>query len=249
MPPRRAPRHALPPKEPETYRGRRRWPEPVRRRLIAGLIVLTVGLVIAGLAFQLPQEPRPDNPPAARRSADAGGTDDAASAGATPEQPVSGQPVPEQPEPAPAPGRGSPPTQTAQTGQPPFTPIQIEAEDARNTVAGSAQRVSYGTASGGVLVRDLGGSGSLTVPVSVPTGGEYTLLVRVAIPEGPATLTLVVTPSGSLPVAVPVTGRALCCSNGLLTVALRAGANWINFGNPSERAPAIDFIRITQAKG
>jgi len=259
--PRRAPRHQSPGKESETYQGRRRWPEPVRRRLLAGTAALGVSLmVVAGLAFKLPDEARqPDAaagvPEAARRPADTPVPGRTTPSGV----PISGQPEPGVP---PITGPGGPPPwpiPTATTSPterasppppqapPPFSPIQIEAEDARNTISGGAQAVSYGGASGGILVRDIGNPGALTVPVSVPTAGQYNLLIRIAVPDGAATLTLVVAVAGAIPVAVPVSGRPLCCSNGIVTVTLGAGANWITFGNPTDRGPAIDFVRITRS--
>ena len=204
----------------------------MRRRLLVGVVALALGtLVVAGLAFRYPD--------AVRRLTDSplpGG-------GAAP-----GILIPDQPEPTEG---GTSPSGPPPQAQPPFTPIQIEAEDSRNSVTGAAQRASYGTASGGILVRDIGsppggGTGSLIIPVTVPDAGQYNVLVRIAVPEGPATLTLVVSASGSVPVAVPVTGRSLCCSNGAVTVSLQAGTNWITFGNPTDRGPAIDLIQITR---
>ena len=224
----------------------------MRRRLLVGVAALAVSvLVVAGLAFRFP--------------------DVASRLGGSPLPGKGAAPgilIPDQPEPtdgtspsgppptagaSQSPGQGPPPTgEASPEPQPPsFTPIQIEAEDARNSVTGAAQRASYGTASGGILVRDIGsppgGSmGSLIVPVTVPDSGQYNVLVSIAVPEGPATLTLVVAASGSIPVAVSVTGRSLCCSNGSVAVTLQAGTNWITFGNPTDRGPAIDVIQITR---
>jgi hypothetical protein len=261
---RRAPRHqaasrtAAPRRvdESDAYRGRRRWPEPTRRRLLAvGTVLVLSLLAAAGLGFGWP-EVLPDVP------------------GLAGERPAQGQAGPPEagpeaaamsPEPQPQPEaqnrtenrteagtRGSTVPSGSPTRPKAQAPIRIEAEDSRNSVIGAAQRVSYGTASGGVLVRGLGnppggGTGTLTVPVTVADAGPYNLVVRTAIPEGPAKLTLVVTVSGSIPVAIPVTGRSLCCGDSSGTVALQAGTNWISFGNPSDRGPAVDFIQLTQA--
>jgi hypothetical protein len=134
------------------------------------------------------------------------------------------------------------------TTVPPFQALTIEAE--AGTVVQPAERSSYAGASGGQLVGFLGvtegrnGQGRLVLSgVNVPTAGTYTVTFQY-IANNNRTAHIIV--NGNQAVAVPVSARTNCCGTGSLNVTLQAGANTIEFTNPTARCPAIDRVVITR---
>jgi hypothetical protein len=134
---------------------------------------------------------------------------------------------------------------------PPFQPFEVEAEDGRNTLGGSAAIDSYAGASGGAIVYRIGDwgrgePGTLTVPVAVPSAGSYRLSFSYLHPDGEATRSVYISISGGAPIVLSTTAGSDCCQTATVRVTLRAGANTISFGNPDDHAPAIDRITVTR---
>jgi hypothetical protein len=126
-------------------------------------------------------------------------------------------------------------------------PTGYEAEDAANTLSGTASVGDCSGCSGGKKVGNLGGSGnSLTFTgVSAPRDGTY--LLTLGYVDGDSSRTLVVTVDGT-PQRVPVAGsndndwgRAQQVT---VPVRLTAGANTVVLGNPDDYAPDVDRISV-----
>lgn len=211
---------------------------PHRGWLIAGAAVLLAGLIVAaGLRWVpavVPHGNQAASPPAAGLPA---GQLPLAAGSAAGDGPT-GEPSPT--------GSALPSSPVA-----PAVLLRIEAEDPRNTLAGSAQVRSEPGTSGGAAVAFLGvwphgDQGTLTVPVTAPSAGRYTLNFRYLHPNGRPTRAAVVTVSGSAPVTIDVAASNVCCQAASLTITLRAGGNTITFGNPDGPAPAIDWIQVSR---
>jgi hypothetical protein len=148
---------------------------------------------------------------------------------------------------APVDPTSAPPTSAPPTTEPPFEPLTIEGES--GTVAAPAERSSVPGSSGGQLVGFLGitqgrsGQGRLTLSVSVPTAGTYTVTFTY-IASSPRTAHVIV--NGGQAVTVGVPERDNCCGTASLNVTLQAGANTIQFTNPTARCPAIDRVVISR---
>ncbi|MBY8878999.1 fibronectin type III domain-containing protein [Actinacidiphila acidipaludis] len=125
-------------------------------------------------------------------------------------------------------------------------PTAYEAEAPGNTLAGSASVNDCSACSGGKKVGNLGGSSSVTVNgVSAPKDGTY--LMKLDYVDGSSGRTVVVTVNGTA-IQVPLPG-----SNDndwgtpqslIVPVPLKAGANSIAFGNPSDYVSDIDRITV-----
>ena len=137
---------------------------------------------------------------------------------------------------------------TASAATPPLA-TSYEAEAAANTIAGGAGVTSCSTCSGGSKVGFVGEGGTLTFNgVSVPSAGTYQVTVAyldgsatgrqadVSVNGGPAQL-VQFTPTGSFSTVGTMT----------IPLALTAGANTIEFSNPSAYAPDFDRIIVGAA--
>jgi hypothetical protein len=246
----------------DTYHGRRRARRRVTRPLlIVGIAALLVGVVVL-VPLVLRSSPTGGTPaavdpgtqpavvvPVPTPTGDDGEISSTAGAGA------SGTPTrtaPVRTSTRPAPVAPADPTVTAATTVPPttvppFQTLTIEAE--AGTVVAPAERSSNAAASGGQLVGFLGvtqgrsGQGRLRLNATVPTAGTYTVTFHY-IASNPRTAHIIVNGNQAGTVAVPE--RDNCCGTGSLNVTLQAGANTIEFTNPTARCPAIDRVVITR---
>lgn len=131
-----------------------------------------------------------------------------------------------------------------------FGPVVIQAASPANRLSGYARVDTYPGAPGGTIVRGIGnygGSrplGTLTVPVTVPATGSYTLAFSYVHINGQSTRIVDIMVDRASTVTVRVTGSARCCASESVTVALGAGANTITFANPLGLAPSINRIVI-----
>ncbi len=136
----------------------------------------------------------------------------------------------------------------ASAATPPLA-TSYEAEAAANTIAGGAGVAACSTCSGGEKVGFVGAGGTLTFSgVSVPSTGTYQVTIAyldgsapgrqadVSVNGGPAQL-VQFTPTGSFSTVGTMT----------VPLALTAGNNTIEFGNPSAFAPDFDRIIVGAA--
>jgi chitodextrinase len=144
-------------------------------------------------------------------------------------------------------GRRSAPSRAVQTTTPPpGGAVTYEAEAPASTVAGGASMASCTGCSGGEKIGNIGGNGTLTINnVTAPTAGVY--LMRVAYVDGDSSRTAVVTVNG-IPFNLPLPGTNDNNWNVAQTitvpVALNAGNNTVQFGNPGESVSDIDKITV-----
>ncbi|MBM9509910.1 fibronectin type III domain-containing protein [Actinacidiphila acididurans] len=125
-------------------------------------------------------------------------------------------------------------------------PVSYEAEAPGNTLGGNAGISDCGECSGGKKVGNLGSGGSVAINnVTVPKDGTY--LMKLDYTDGSSGRTMVVT-TGATSFQVPLPG-----SNDnnwgtphsiTVPVTLKAGANSITFGNPSDYASDVDRITL-----
>ena len=124
-----------------------------------------------------------------------------------------------------------------------------EAESAANTIAGGAAVASCATCSGGSKVGFVGEGGTLTFNgVSVASAGTYQ--VTIAYLDGSATgRQATISVNGGAPQTVSFTPTGSFSTVGTMTVPLEltAGANTIEFANPSAYAPDFDRIIVPVA--
>ena len=130
----------------------------------------------------------------------------------------------------------------------PATPSSssYEAESSANTLAGGAKVASCTACSGGQKVGYVGTTGTLTFNnVTVSTAGSYQ--VTIVYCDGSATgrqAVISVNGGAGQTVSFTPTGSFSTPGSMVVTLTLAAGANTIQFGNPSAYAPDFDKISI-----
>ncbi|HEX4705492.1 MAG TPA: CBM35 domain-containing protein [Pseudonocardiaceae bacterium] len=127
---------------------------------------------------------------------------------------------------------------------PPPGPTSYEAESTANTIAGGARLANCAACSDGQKVGFVGNGGTLTFNnVTVPTAGTYAVTIYYL--NGPPGRQATVSVNGGAPQTLSFTPTADFNTVGTMAVplALSAGANTIEFANPTAFAP--DFDRIT----
>jgi alpha-galactosidase len=148
---------------------------------------------------------------------------------------------------------GSPATVTfdglaaADGATPPPAATSFEAEAATNTIGGQARISSCTACSGGQKIGFIGKSGTLTFNgINAPSGGDYS--VAIAYLNGPPSRQAIVTVNGADPqtLTFAVTTDFNTLGVMVISVHLTAGANTIEFANPSANAPDIDRILVAQ---
>ena len=141
---------------------------------------------------------------------------------------------------------------SATTPPAPFAPLTVEAES--GVVTGSAW-VWDGyptTASGGLIVRNLGNWGGTPGTVTLneivfPTSATYLLTIYFVHPNGEVNRSALVTVSDVPSVTVNFTApSADCCFTQTVTINVPAGAHSIKFDNPTDHAPSLDKIVISR---
>lgn len=124
--------------------------------------------------------------------------------------------------------------------------ISYEAEAPANVLAGGASVASCGNCSGGSKVGFVGSGGTLTFTgVTVPADGTYPVIV--AYLDGSDTgRQATVSVNGGAPTTVHFGPTGDFNTVGTLTVplTLRAGANTVEFANPTDYAPDFDRILV-----
>ncbi|MEU6217871.1 fibronectin type III domain-containing protein [Streptomyces sp. NPDC047022] len=125
-------------------------------------------------------------------------------------------------------------------------PVSYEAEASGNTLSGNASIADCSECSGGKKVGNLGGGGSVAVNgVTVPKDGTY--LMKLDYTDGSSGRTVVVSTGGtSFQVPLPGTNDDNWGHPQSITVPVRlkAGANTISFGNPSDYVSDVDRITL-----
>ena len=148
---------------------------------------------------------------------------------------------------------GSPATVTfdglavADGATPPPAAQSFEAEAATNTIGGQARISSCTACSGGQKIGFIGKSGTLTFNgINAPSDGDYS--VAIAYLNGPPSRQAIVTVNGTDPqtLTFPVTTDFNTLGVMVISARLTAGANTIEFANPSANAPDIDRILVAQ---
>jgi hypothetical protein len=139
------------------------------------------------------------------------------------------------------------PSQAPPQARPPLRAITIEAESSSNTLSGEARIRTVAGASGGQVIGSIGGGSANTLRfngIVVPARGIYTLTVfYVSRVDRVAAIRV----DGGVPVELTFPATGDWGTVGALTVRVEflAGANTLEFGNPRDRAPAIDRIRVS----
>jgi hypothetical protein len=125
-------------------------------------------------------------------------------------------------------------------------PTGYEAEASGNTISGSAAIYSCGGCSGGAKVGYLGGSGTLTMNnINVTVGGTY--LMQLSYVDGDSSRTAVITVNGKAfeqPLSGTNDNNWDVAQTVTIPVRLNAGANTIEFGNPTDYVSDIDKITV-----
>jgi hypothetical protein len=130
---------------------------------------------------------------------------------------------------------------------PPPPPTSYEAEAAANTIAGGARISTCATCSGGKKVGYVGSGGTLTFnQVTVAAAGTYRVTVAYLDGDGRQAQ---ISANGGAPQTVSFTPTGDFNTVGTRTVDLQlaAGANTIEFANPSAYAPDFDRILVPAA--
>jgi hypothetical protein len=137
---------------------------------------------------------------------------------------------------------------TASAATPPLA-TSYEAEAAANTIAGGAGATSCSTCSGGSKVGFVGEGGTLTFNnVSVPSAGTYQ--VTIAYLDGSATgrpADVSVNGGTAQPIQFTPTGSFSTVGTMTIPLTLAAGANTIEFSDPSAYTPDFDRIIVGAA--
>lgn len=120
-----------------------------------------------------------------------------------------------------------------------------EAEGA--SASGGAHIASCVGCSGGRKVRWLGRHGTLTFHVRVAAAGSYLLTLAYTNAIGDRLITLRVDDRDRGTFRLPTTGGWDIVGSIAATIALRAGANTLVFGNPSAYGPDMDVVTLTPA--
>jgi carbohydrate binding protein with CBM35 domain len=238
----------------------RRTGDPLRRWLIASVAMVLGGMVVTASLLLLPPGAPPGNattdlpgtglPETGLPGTGLPGPPLVAGSASTPAPAASPDPSakPVSPTQSPTPAKSA----SRSPSPPAFAPLEIQAEDRRNSLGGSAYIRTIPDASGGAATANLGAGwdsdrpGTLTVPVTVPSTGRYTVSFQYLHPNGDPTRTVVITVSGAAPVAMTLSASENCCATATLEVTLRAGGNTITFGNPNGPASAIDRMLVTR---
>ncbi|POX44276.1 fibronectin type III domain-containing protein [Streptomyces sp. Ru72] len=125
-------------------------------------------------------------------------------------------------------------------------PVSYEAEAPGNTLSGNASIADCSECSGGKKVGNLGYNGSVAITdVTVPKDGTY--LMKLDYTDGSSGRTVVVTAGGtSFQLPLPGTNDNNWGHPQSVTVPvqLKAGANTISFGNPSDYVSDVDRITL-----
>jgi hypothetical protein len=127
---------------------------------------------------------------------------------------------------------------------PPPGPTSYEAESSANTIAGGARISSCSACSGGKKVGYVGSGGTLTFNgIAAPTDGDYN--VTIAYLDGQGRQAYVTVDDGA-PQLLSFTSTGDFNTVGTKTISLHlsAGANTIEFSNPSAYAPDFDRILV-----
>jgi hypothetical protein len=139
---------------------------------------------------------------------------------------------------------------TASAATPPLA-TSYEAEAAANTIAGGAGATSCSTCSGGSKVGFVGEGGTLTFNnVSVPSAGTYQ--VTIAYLDGSATgrpADVSVNGGAAQPIQFTPTGSFSTVGTMTIPLTLNAGANTIEFSDPSAYTPDFDRIIVAGSPG
>lgn len=141
----------------------------------------------------------------------------------------------------------SAPSQTLSLSTPAASgPASYEAESPANTIGGGAQIASCSGCSGGEKVGDLGGTGYLIFNgVTAPRAGRY--LMTVSYVDGDSSRTGLVTADGKtfeLPLPGTNDNNWGAVQTATVPVQLQAGANTIEFSNPSGYVYDVDKITL-----
>jgi hypothetical protein len=239
--------HAVPPDEPDGYRGTRRrfW---ISRKgsgvafpaLLVAASVVVVAIVVgvsqllpAGEAGQIPSAAGDPSGSAAPTWSPSGQLAQSPSGGVSPAPKLPGRPVP------------PPPTSAATNrGGRPVVPVEAE----KSAVAGGARAVPCVPCSGGARVSNIGGNaGFVTVSVrNVARSGTYALTITYELGEPARTFYLSINGAAGAPVTVTsnVTDWSVPL-NATVQVALKAGTNTIKFYNPIvNSAPDLDKVTV-----
>ena len=136
-------------------------------------------------------------------------------------------------------------TTTASATAPPLA-TSYEAEAAGNALAGGAVVQTCTTCSGGAKVGFVGEGGTLTFnSVTVPSAGTYN--VTIAYCDGSATgrqATVSVNGGAAQTLSFTPTGSFSTVGTIAVPLSLQAGANTIEFANPSAFAPDFDRLIV-----
>ncbi|MFE0465382.1 CBM35 domain-containing protein [Kitasatospora sp. NPDC058965] len=121
--------------------------------------------------------------------------------------------------------------------------------DTAGTLGGGAQIAACAACADGHLVGNLGGGGSnpgtLTFSVTAQTAGTYQLHVTyINGDSGARTDDVTVNGGSSSAVAFPSNGSWTTLQNKTVTVALQAGSNTIQFGNPTGWAASLSTVTL-----
>jgi Alpha galactosidase A/NPCBM-associated, NEW3 domain of alpha-galactosidase/Alpha galactosidase C-terminal beta sandwich domain/Carbohydrate binding module (family 35) len=137
---------------------------------------------------------------------------------------------------------------TAGAASPPLA-TSYEAESSANTIAGGAAVASCATCSGGEKVGFVGEGGTLTFN-GVTAGSAGTYQVTIVYLDGSATgrqATVSVNGGAAQTVSFTPTGSFTTIGTMTVPLVLAAGANTIEFANPSAYAPDFDRIIVPVA--
>lgn len=126
----------------------------------------------------------------------------------------------------------------------PTTPYSLELDDA--ALYGSARSAVVGNATGGRAVRQLGqgyANRAVLDELHAPAAGDRALTLRYASAE-PRSITYRINGGAPVTVALSATGGWTSFATKTFTARLVAGANTIEFYNPSGWAPDIDTLSV-----
>jgi tRNA A-37 threonylcarbamoyl transferase component Bud32 len=238
--------------------GRDARPAAVRSRSVSLVAVVTAAVAVLGGAtgFSLVILSRPHSTPAGSPptiywalntvpSASAAGTASAsadATLGASPSAPPT---VTAQPSSA-GPSASATTKASASSSPPPArTPTSYEGDASSNILAGGARAATCTGCPDGQKIRFIGNGGTLTFPdVSVPSAGDYTLVITYV--DGDSGRDAIVSVNGSavLGIHFPGTGGWNSTQTFSAPVHLDSGLNSIEFSNPNTWAPDIAEITV-----
>jgi len=125
--------------------------------------------------------------------------------------------------------------------------ISDEAEAATNSLAGQARISSCSSCSGGKKVGFIGKGGTLTFnSINAPSDSDYA--VTIAYLNGPPSRQAMVSVDGGAPQTLTFAPTTDFNTLGVMNLSLHltAGANTIEFANPSANAPDIDRILVAE---